>query len=104
MLARLRHGCVVPVHRVFEARGTAYMVTEYVEGRNLAEALAAEGPWPQDRVLALLDALTSGLVRVHAAGLALSAVPPFGKSLQELHRDSAQQCRFSRVEDARLAS
>ena len=76
VLARLRHGCVVQVHRVFEARGTAYMVTEYVEGRNLAEALAAEGPWPQDRVLALLDALTSGLVRVHAAGLAHRDVKP----------------------------
>ena len=33
VLARLRHPNVVQVHRVIEKRGTAYMVTEYVEGR-----------------------------------------------------------------------
>ena len=48
-LAQLRHPNVVQVHDVIEARGTAYMVTEYVEGRSLAEALQAEGPWPESR-------------------------------------------------------
>ena len=36
ILARFDHRHLVRVHRVFEARGTAYMVTEYVEGRTLA--------------------------------------------------------------------
>ena len=76
VLARLHHPHVVQVYRVIEARGTAYMVTEYVEGRSLAEALRAEGPWREPRVLALLDALTSGLGPVHAAGLVHRDIKP----------------------------
>ena len=76
VLARLHHPHVVQMYRVIEARGTAYMVTEYVEGRSLAEALQAEGPWPEPRVLALLDALTSGLGPVHAAGLVHRDIKP----------------------------
>ena len=76
VLARLHHPHVVQVYRVIEARGTAYMVTEYVEGRSLAEALRAEGPWPEARVLALLDELTAGLGPVHAAGLVHRDIKP----------------------------
>ena len=76
VLARLHHPHVVQVYRVIEARGTAYMVTEYVEGRSLAEALQADGPWREPRVLALLDALTSGLGPVHAAGLVHRDIKP----------------------------
>ena len=76
VLAGLHHPNVVQVPRVIEARGTAYMVMEYVEGRSLAEALRAEGPWPESRVLSLLDALTSGLGPVHAAGLAHRDIKP----------------------------
>ena len=76
VLARLHHPHIVQVHRVIEAWGTAYMVTEYVEGRSLAEALRAEGPWAEARVLALLDALTAGLAAVHGAGLVHRDVKP----------------------------
>ena len=76
VLARLHHPHVVQVYRVIEARGTAYMVTEYVEGRSLAAALRADGPWREPRVLALLDALTAGLGPVHAAGLAHRDIKP----------------------------
>ena len=76
VLARLRHAHVLQVHRVIEAWGTAYMVTEYVEGRSLAEAFRAEGPWAEARVLALLDALTAGLAEVHGEGLVHRDVKP----------------------------
>ena len=76
VLARLHHAHIVQVYRVIEAWGTAYMVTEYVEGRSLAEALRAEGPWVESRVLALLDALTAGLAEVHGAGLVHRDVKP----------------------------
>ena len=75
-LARLDHPRIVRVHRVIEARGTAYMVMEYVEGRNLEEALQAEGPWPEARVRALLDSLLPGLALVHAAGLIHRDIKP----------------------------
>ena len=76
VLAKLHHPNVVQVHRVIEARGTAYMVMEYVEGRSLAAALRSEGPWRESRVLALLDKLTSGLGLVHAAGLVHRDITP----------------------------
>ena len=76
VLARLHHPHIVQVYRVIEAWGTAYMVTEYVEGRSLAEALRAEGPWAEARVLGLLDALTVGLAEVHAAGLVHRDIKP----------------------------
>ena len=75
-LARLDHPRIVRVHRVIEAWGTAYMVMEYVEGRNLEEALKAEGPWPEARVRGLLDSLLPGLAQVHAAGLIHRDVKP----------------------------
>ena len=75
-LARLDHPRIVRVHRVIEAWGTAYMVMEYVEGRNLEEALQAEGPWPESRVRALLEALLPGVELVHGAGLIHRDVKP----------------------------
>ena len=75
-LARLDHARIVRVHRVIEARGTAYMVMEYVEGLNLEEALRAEGPWPEARVRSLLAALLPGLELVHGAGLVHRDIKP----------------------------
>ena len=82
-LARLRHAHILHVYQVIEARGTAYMVTEYVEGRSLAAALRAEGPWPEARVMSLLDALTSGLAAVHGAGLVHRDVKPANVMLRD---------------------
>ena len=75
-LARLDHARVVRVYRVIEAWGTAYMVMEYVEGRNLEETLKAEGTWPEERVRGLLDSLLPGLAQVHAAGLIHRDIKP----------------------------
>ena len=75
-LARLDHPSIVRVHRVIEARGTAYMVMEYVEGRNLEEALRAEGPWPEARVRALLEELLPGMELAHGAGLVHRDIKP----------------------------
>ena len=76
ILARFRHAHIVQVYRVFEARGTAYMVTEYVEGRTLAAEFAATGPLSESRTRAVLAALTDGLSEVHAAGLLHRDIKP----------------------------
>ena len=83
VLARLDHPNVVRVHRVVKAWGTAYMVTEYVEGRSLAGELKAKGPLPESPVRVLLDALTSGLEPVHAAGLVHRDIKPSNVMLRE---------------------
>ncbi len=75
-LAQFDHPHIVRVYRVFEALGTAYMVTEYVEGRTLSASLAEEGPWSEDRVRGLLASLISGLEPVHAADLIHRDIKP----------------------------
>ena len=76
ILAKFDHPHLVRVHRVFEAWGTAYMVTEYVEGQTLSAALRASGPWSEPQVRELLDALTNGLAAVHGAGLLHRDIKP----------------------------
>ena len=45
---RLRHACMVRVHRYVERHGTAYIVMEYVEGDSLATILQSRGRLPAD--------------------------------------------------------
>ena len=76
ILAKFDHPNLVRVYRVFESWGTAYMVTEYVEGRTLVAALQASGPWSEGQVRELLEALTDGLSAVHVAGLLHRDIKP----------------------------
>ncbi len=46
-----------------------WLVTAYVDGPSLAEAVAAQGPMPVDSVLILAAGLAEGLGAVHAAGV-----------------------------------
>ena len=80
-LARFDHPNVVRVHRVFEGGGTAYLVTEYVDGPGgrawrLSDELQASGPLTEVRVRALLESLMAGLEPVHASGLVHRDIKP----------------------------
>ena len=80
-LAQCDHPHVVRVYRDLEAWGTAYLVMEYVEGpdgraQSLKDEFVAAGTLPESRVRAILDALTSGLAVVHAAGLVHRDIKP----------------------------
>ena len=80
-LARFDHPNIMRVYSVLEARGTAYLVSEYVEGpgsrpRSLADELKEAGTLSEARVRGLLDALTAGLEPVHAAGLVHRDIKP----------------------------
>ena len=76
ILARFDHRNLVRVHRVFEALGTAYMVTEYVEGRTLKKEVEAVGSLSEARVREVLDALMDGLSVVHGAGVLHRDIAP----------------------------
>ena len=81
--SRLAHAHIVRVYRCFRARGTAYLVMEHVEGRNLNEALKeAGGWWPEARVRPVLAGLADGLSAVHAAGLVHRDVSPHNVMLR----------------------
>ncbi len=68
-LARFRHPNLVPVHRFFEANGSAYVVMEYEAGERLTEILRrTKESVPEEEALALLDGLLDGLAAVHRGG------------------------------------
>ena len=69
LLAGVDHPNIAKVHRVAEARGTAYVVSDRVRGRSLAEALDASGPIAPAAVRTMLEGLVAGLAEVHALGL-----------------------------------
>ena len=63
------------VHEFGEADGVAYMVMEYVEGRDLTAELA-EGPLGPERTIEILEQVASALDAVHATGLYHRDVKP----------------------------
>jgi formylglycine-generating enzyme required for sulfatase activity/serine/threonine protein kinase len=64
IIARCRHPNITRVRRFFEARGTGYIVFDFVHGRSLEEAMVA-GPLPEDQTLIILDGILKGLKQVH---------------------------------------
>ncbi len=65
---RLRHPNVVRAHRYLEAKGTAYIVLEYVEGEPLKAILDRRGRLSADEWRPWMNALLDGLAHVHAHG------------------------------------
>ena len=70
------HPNIVAVRRFFELHGTAYMVMDYEQGEPLSDLLSREAPLPEERLLALTEALLDGLEAVHAAGITHRDVKP----------------------------
>jgi serine/threonine protein kinase len=66
--ARINHPNIAVVHDVVEHDGRPFLVMEYVEGENLAQALKRERP-PLDRLLAIGRQLASALTAAHAKGI-----------------------------------
>jgi serine/threonine protein kinase len=67
ILARLRHPNVVPVHDLFEERGTAYLIMELIEGHTLKDELRHRpgNKLPPDEVRGLLEQVVAALDTVH---------------------------------------
>ena len=71
----LNHPNIVRVHDFGERNGQAYMIMEYVEGRDLASEIAA-GQLSPARTIAILDKIASALDAVHETGLYHRDVKP----------------------------
>ncbi|MFI0214662.1 serine/threonine-protein kinase [Streptomyces lydicus] len=75
--AKLRsHPCVVAVHDVVIEDGAPWIVMELVEGANLADRLAENGPMPVADVARIAGQLLEGLGAAHEAGIVHRDVKP----------------------------
>jgi serine/threonine protein kinase len=71
----LNHPNIVRVHEFGESNGQAYMIMEYVEGRDLASEIAA-GQLSPARTIAILEQIANALDAVHETGLYHRDVKP----------------------------
>ena len=67
-IASFRHPNIVRVMRFFEAKGSAYMVMEYVEGDSLPDWIKPRRPLSETQVMAIAGPLLEGLQVVHTTG------------------------------------
>ena len=65
-VASLKHPGIVSVNDVFEEKGTAYFVMDYIDGRSLADIVRAEGALPEARALGYIRQVCAALNYVHA--------------------------------------
>ena len=66
--SELNHPNIVRVHDFGESNGQAFMIMEYVPGRDLTAELAG-GPLTPERTIQILEQVASALDAVHETGL-----------------------------------
>ena len=74
ILASLRHAGIVPIHELFAACGTAFLVMDYVEGINLRAWLA--GKPARSRIRKALLSILEALEYMHVAGVIHRDIKP----------------------------
>lgn len=76
-IAMLRHPNIVTVHQVFAENGTAYMVLDLVEGRDLAEIMDSDDEKLEpDQIHGILVKMLDAVDVVHHAGLLHRDISP----------------------------
>jgi serine/threonine-protein kinase len=77
LVSQLSHPNIVEIYDYGRsADGLFYYAMEYLDGINLAELVARDGPVPLPRALGLLRQVCAGLAAAHAAGLVHRDVKP----------------------------
>ena len=90
----LEHPNIVRVHEFGESNGVAYMVMEYVEGRDLTAELA-DGPLSPERTIQILEQVASALDAVHATGLYHRDVKPANILVADDEETGELRCRLT---------
>ncbi|MFI5122357.1 MAG: protein kinase [Vicinamibacteria bacterium] len=76
LAASIEHPNVIPVHQAGEEDGQLYLAMRLVEGRDLRQLVALEGPLSPGEAGAVIGAVAGGLDAAHAAGLIHRDVKP----------------------------
>jgi serine/threonine protein kinase len=75
-LARLSHPNVVAAYDAAEARGTLYLVMEFIEGTDLGRLIMANGPLPPEEACAYVRQTALALQHLHEQGIVHGDVKP----------------------------
>lgn len=75
-LVSLQHPNIVSAYDFREANNTAYLVMQYVEGKNLNDLLREQSPLSERRIREILFPLLDGVEQVHAAGFLHRDIKP----------------------------
>jgi hypothetical protein len=73
---RLSHPNIVAIHDVLDLEGAPYIVMECLEGRTLADLVAAEGPLDPPRAVRLFAQVCDALHYAHARGVVHRDIKP----------------------------
>jgi serine/threonine protein kinase len=90
----LNHPNIVRVHEFGEVDGVAYMVMEYVPGRDLTAELAG-GALSPERTIEILEQVASALDAVHATGLYHRDVKPANVLIADDGENGHLRCRLT---------
>lgn len=80
--ASLHHPHIVPVHESGECEGQHYFSMDYIEGKNLAEAVR-EGPLPSARAAQITQQIAEAVHYAHQHGLLHRDLKPSNVILDE---------------------
>jgi YVTN family beta-propeller protein len=83
LAASLGHPHILPVHAAGEADGQLYLAMRYVEGQDLKDLLADEGPLSPERAFAIVGQVAEALDAAHEKGLVHRDVKPGNVLLDE---------------------
>lgn len=74
--ASTEHPNIVPIYSAGEADGLLYIAMRYVEGDDLRDLIARDGPLPADRAIEIVSQIASALDAAHTRGLVHRDVKP----------------------------
>lgn len=102
--AALDHPNIVRAYDVDNDGPNHYLVMEYVEGRNLQEIVAKEGPLPFETAVEYIRQTADGLAHAHAAGLIHRDIKPANLLVDMRRTVKVLDMGLARFEDDARAS
>lgn len=97
--AQVRHPGIITIHDVVSQDQRPWIVMELLVGRDLKDAVAAEGPWAPERVAALGLRVLEALTVAHAHGIQHRDVKPANVFLSHDGRVILTDFGIARLED-----
>ena len=99
---RLSHPNIVTVYEYGEENNTAFIAMEYVEGRNLREAIVNNERFPLEAVVDIIKGILDGLAYAHEKGVIHRDIKPDNIILLKNGRIKITDFGIARIESSNL--